>query len=152
MRKFTTRDKLRMTEKYKIHSLNEASKWNSENILTPITLSGVIVPRKMGFGEAKVSDYKLVCSSGLEYLLAADSEWQRTLEIYRWEEVRVIGLLNAASMFILPQKIFPRGPTEKSEKAVDFAIANRREFTKKVAKKISDLVVDAATTGISLAS
>lgn len=121
------------------HPLPRESRF-SNNKLTPVTLSGVVVPwsKQVSFGTE--SDYKLVCASGLEYFIVADSEWRNILTWYSWEEVKFIGLLNHANMTLIPQKVFPKGPTGEKEKVIDFKDWKHREIIKKVVKNITDLV------------
>ncbi len=109
---------------------NEGVKLNrySENTLTPIKISGVIIPSVKTLAAGQVSDYKVVCSSGLEYFIIANSEWRKILSCYRREEVKIVGLLNSSDMSIIPQKIFPKGPSW-----------DRRDFVRELVKKGNDL-------------
>ncbi|MEN0059801.1 MAG: hypothetical protein AAGB31_13255 [Bdellovibrio sp.] len=125
----------------KTHPLSKPSKGYGENVLTPVNLYGVVVPWRQELSGGKESDYKLVCSSGMEYFLVADQEWQGVFSWYCWEEVRVIGLLNLATKTIIPQKVFPKGPTGEKENVIDLAIWKSREAIKKAIKNINDMVV-----------
>ncbi|MBK7842503.1 MAG: hypothetical protein IPJ71_02235 [Bdellovibrionales bacterium] len=44
------------------------------NVLTPITLSGVVAPWDKDASTTRKSEYKLVCTSGLEYFLVTKEE------------------------------------------------------------------------------
>ncbi len=90
---------------------------NGENTLTPVTLSGVVVPWDKTMSSSQNSDYKLVCTSGIEYFLVANYEWRRVLSFHIWCEVKVAGLLNAANLTLIPQMVFPRGP--KGQKCIN---------------------------------
>ena len=123
------------------HPLGKPAQRYVENILTPISLSGVVIPWSKELREGQNSDFKLVCSSGLEYFIVADSEWRDILSWYSWEEVKVIGLLNVSNMTIIPQKVFPKGPTGEKENVIDLAAWKSREFVKKLVKNVNDLVL-----------
>lgn len=123
----------------KSHPVSEPSKGYSENILTPVTLSGVVAPWTESLSCGRTSDYKLISNSGLEYFIVADDEWREVLSTYCWEEVRVVGLLNVSNMTLIPQKVYPKGPT--GENVIDLASWKSKEFFKKVVKNINDLVV-----------
>lgn len=112
-----------------------------ENILTPISLSGVVIPWSKALSGGRNSDFKLVCSSGLEYFIVADSEWRDVLSWYSWEEVKVIGLLNVSNMTIIPQNVFPKRPTGEKENVIDLVTWKSREFVKKLVKNVNDLVL-----------
>jgi hypothetical protein len=90
-----------------------------ENVLKPVTLSGVIVPWQSHTRVGVESEYKLVCETGLEYFILADSTWLNILPLYSWEDVKVIGLVNLANMTLTPQKIYPKGPTGEKENVID---------------------------------
>ena len=123
------------------HPLTKPSKGYSENILTPVNLSGVVVPWVKVLSAGKESEFKLVCSSGLEYFFIADPEWKDVLTKYCWEEVKVIGLLNISNMTLIPQKVFPKGPRGEMENVIDLAAWKARNLVKKLAKKVCDNVV-----------
>lgn len=111
-------------------------------LLTPVTLSGVVVPWEKRIGPTGASHYKLVCHNGLEYFFVTESEWQNVLSLYRWEEVKVVGLLNMSNKTIIPRKIFPKGPKgEKEEKVIDLAMWQGRNAIRKMSKNVSDLVL-----------
>jgi len=112
-----------------------------ENILTPVTLSGVVVPWKKRVRGNQESSYKLVCSTGAEYFILADSEFKGVLSWYCWDEVRVVGLLNLANMTLIPQKVFPKGPRGEMENVIDLFAFKGRNFIKKMTKNINDLVL-----------
>ncbi len=121
--------------------LSKYTRVYTNNVLTPVTLSGVVVPWIKTLSDGRDSDYKLVCSSGVEYFIVADNEWRSVLSSYSWDEVKVKGLLNISNMTLIPQKVFPKGPTGEKESAIDLANWKQRDFTKKVIKKINDLVL-----------
>lgn len=81
-----------------------------ENVLTPVNLTGTVVPCINTLCGGNESEFKLVCSSGLEYFFVADLEWKGVLSRYSWENVSVVALLNISNMTLLPQKVFPKGP------------------------------------------
>lgn len=97
---------------------------HSENRLTPVTLSGVVVPCELGF--------KLACSKAIEYSLEADPEWEEILATYVWEEVKVKGLLNLNNMTVVLQRVFPKGPSGDRGNIIDFATRKTRELMQKV--------------------
>lgn len=113
----------------------------SENKLTPVALSGVVVPRTKVFGDRKDPDFKFVSASGFEYSIVADNEWSHLLSIYSWEEVKIVGLLNLTNMTLIPQRVFPKGPTGDRENLTEFAAWKGRNLAKKLVEKINDLVV-----------
>lgn len=121
------------------HPVSEQSKGYSENTLTPVTLSGVVAPWTQSLSNGRMSDYKLVSYSGLEYFIVADDEWRELLTTYCWEEVRIIGLLNISNMTLIPQKIFPKGPS--GENVIDLASWKSKQLAKRLIKNVNDLVV-----------
>lgn len=123
------------------HPLVKPSRGYEENVLTPVTLSGVVVPWNRAVSSTRSSEYKLVCTSGLEYFLVANDEWRGVLSWYSWEEVKVVGLLNAANLTLIPQKVFPKGPKGEKENVIDLALWKGREAVKKIAKNMNDLVL-----------
>lgn len=104
----------------------------TEKQLTPVSLSGVLVPS---------SDYKLVSLSGFEYFIVADSQWEEVLPQYCWKEVKVIGLFNIANRTVIPQKIFPKGPTGEKENIINIPIWKNRKLAKKLVAHLSELVL-----------
>ena len=106
-----------------------------DHILKPILLNGMLVPQPKG-----AFDYKLVCSSGLEYFIVADAKWRRVLSYYKWEEVKFIGFLNKSNMTIIPQKIFPKGPASDNETVVSGMGLKRRDLLEKLAVNANELV------------
>ena len=123
------------------HPLTRSSKGYSESVLTPISLTGVVVPWTKGLSGGRESEFKLVCSSGLEYFFVVDPEWKDVLSQYSWEEVKVIGLLNIANMTLIPQKVFPKGLRGEMENVIDLAAWKGRDLVKKLVKNVNDLVV-----------
>lgn len=128
------------------HPLEKPGQRYVENILTPVSLSGLVIPWSQPLSSGRDSDFKLVCSSGLEYfIVASESEWRDVLSWYSWEEVKVIGLLNVSNMTIIPQKVFPKGPTGKKENLIDLAAWKSRRLVKKLVKNVNGLVFIPAT-------
>lgn len=123
------------------HPLAKPSRGYSENALTPVTLSGVVVPWDKKLSPTQNSEYKLACTSGLEYFIVADKEWRNILSWYCWEDVKVVGLLNASNLTLIPQRVFPRGPKGEKENVIDLALWKSREAIKKIAKNVKDLVL-----------
>ena len=111
-----------------------------ENKLTPVTLAGVVAPWSEKMAGGRISDYKLVSFSGMEYFIVADSEWRDVLARYCWDEVNVIGLLNLSAMTLIPQKVYPRGPTGEKENVIELAAWKGKELIKKAVKNVNDLV------------
>jgi len=123
----------------KSHPVSETTNGYSENILSPVTLSGVVAPWEEGLCAGRTSDYKLISNSGLEYFIVADNEWRQVLSTYCWQEVRVIGLLNASNMTLIAQKVYPKGP--KGENVIHLASWRRKQIASKMVQKINELVV-----------
>jgi hypothetical protein len=122
-----------------LHPVSEPSKGSGENVLTPVTLSGVVAPWAQSHGGGRTSDYKLISSSGLEYFIVADKQWRRVLSTYCWEEVKVIGLLNVSNMTLIPQKVYPKGP--KGENVIDLASWKSQKLVKQWVQKVNELVL-----------
>ena len=125
----------------KTHPLKGNNKGYSENILTPVKLSGHLLPWSPLNNNGNSSEYKLVCSSGLEYFIVADANWLEVLERLCYQDVRVIGLLNVANMTLIPQKIFPKGPNGEVESVVDLAAWKAKKFITKLVNNINKNVV-----------
>jgi hypothetical protein len=137
-------EKLKLVKKLKgkkniLHPLTQVANRYNDNTLTPIKLSGVVIPWIKTLGGSQTSDYKIVCSSGLEYFIVADPEWRGVLSCYSCEEVKIVGLLNSSNMTIIPQKIFPKGPTGEKDKVVGLVAWRGREFIKKLVENVNDL-------------
>ncbi len=137
MKQLTTIKKMKGSSQS--HPVSEPSKGYAENILTPVTLSGVIAPWTKSLNGGRTSDYKLISYSGLEYFIVADNEWREILSKYCWEDVKVIGLLNTSNMTLIPQKVYPKGPT--GENVINLASWKSKELVKKIVKNVNDLVV-----------
>jgi hypothetical protein len=120
--------------------LARSSKGYVENILTPVKLSGVIVPWTKYFSGGRESEFKLVCSSGLEYFFVADTEWKDILTHSCWDNVKVIGLLNISNMTLIPQKVFPKGPRGEMENIIDMVTWKGRKIFKNLINSINDQV------------
>lgn len=123
------------------HPLAQTAKGYVENVLTPVKLSGVVVPWIKTLSGGRESEFKLVCSSGLEYFFIADSQWKDILTQYCWNDVKVVGLLNIRNMTLIPQKVFPKGPHGEMENVIDLATWKGRKLFKKVIDIINDQVV-----------
>lgn len=121
------------------HPLSNSLRGYSENILTPVSLSGVVAPWSKNLGDGATSDYKLVSYSGIEYFIVADGEWREVLPTYCWQEVKVIGLLNVSNMTLIPQKIHPKGP--EGENVIDLVSWKSEELVKKLVKNVKDKAV-----------
>lgn len=121
--------------------LERPSRGYSENVLTPVMLSGVVVPWDKKVSTTQNSEYKLVCTSGLEYFLVANDEWRSVLSWYSWKEVKIVGLLNTANLTLIPQRVFPKGPKGEKENVIDLALWKSREAIKKITKNVNDLVL-----------
>ena len=105
----------------------------------------MIVPWNEALVESRISDYKLVTLSGAEYFIVADQEWREVLAEYCWEDVKVKGLLNISNMSLIPQRVFPRGPTGERENVIDLASWKSQELLKRLTKNINELVFTPAT-------
>ncbi len=124
-------------------------KWNGkhrENVLAPMSLTGIVVPRIRLLNRNQDSSFKLACFSGAEYDIITDSEWQEVLQRYRWEEVKIVGLLNLADLTLIPQKVFPKGPRGETENTIDLVAWKARDLAEKVVKNIDSLTVVPAIT------
>ena len=123
-----------------------------ENRLSPITISGVIVPWEKTLSDGSHSEYKLACGNGTEYLIVENSEVRNILPLYCWKEVKIVGLLNKSNMTLIPQKVFPRGPDGESSNVIDFSLWKNQNLRRKVLNKINELVVIPAAVFAVLAS
>lgn len=127
----------------KTSKINRNQMKGTENFLTPITLVGVLVPKRPSV-EKPSSDFKLVTLRGVEYSILTDSEWERVLDGYRWEEVRVRGLLNPSTMTVVPQWVVPYGPTGETQRVSDEPSWKDRDLIGKIKKTVADLVLTPA--------
>lgn len=134
------------------HPVSEFSKGYTENVLTPITLSGIVTLWNLNVDYGEISDYKLISYSGLEYFIIANSEWRRILSKHRGEQVKLIGLLNISNMTLIPQKIFPKDPSGKKENIIDIAAWKSNEQLAKIAKNVNDFILVPAAILAVLAS
>lgn len=132
------------------HPVSEPSKGYAENNLTPVTVSGVIATWNKSLNSSRTSDYKLMSYSGLQYFIVADNDWREVLSSYCWEDVKVIGLLNASNMTLIPQKVYPKGPTD--EDVIDLASWKSKDLVKKMVKNVNDLVVIPTTVWAVMAA
>lgn len=131
-------------------SLLGSSKGYSKNDLTPVNLSGVVVPWSKSFSINKESEFKIVCSSSLEYFIIADSEWKDVFARYCWDKVKVVGLLNINNMTLIPQKVIPNRPQSEMDNVIDFAAWKARKLVKKLIKNINDSVVVPVAVSIGI--
>ena len=122
-------------------SLKKNSKRYAENILTSVKLTGVLTPWSKYLGPGASSDYKLVCGSGLEYFIVAESIWSNVLADLSWKEVKVIGLLNLSNMTLIPKKVFPVGPAGSKEKVIDITRWKNQNAIKTIIRNVSDWVI-----------
>ncbi|PWU13173.1 MAG: hypothetical protein C5B49_15050 [Bdellovibrio sp.] len=118
-------------------------KIEQENFLMPVSVVGVLIP-KMATLKGQHIEFKLVTLRGVEYSILADSEWERVLENYRWEEVRIRGLLNSSTMTIVPQWVVPRGPTGETQRVSDEPYWKECNLIGRIKKTVADLVLVSA--------
>ncbi len=118
-----------------------SSRNHTENVLTPVRLTGVLVPKINGISGGPDAEFKLVCPGGFEYQLCASTGWKEVLAQYSLEEVKVIGLLNITNKILVPQKIFPKGSQGELEKVIDLAEWNERNFVKKLVADLGHIEV-----------
>ena len=119
----------------------KTSRGYGENVLKPVTLSGVVVPWDKELSPTRNSEYKLVCTSGLEYFIVANDEWRGVLSWYSWEDVNIVGLLNSTNLTLIPQRVFPKGPKGEKENVIELALWKSRKAIKKITKNVNDLVL-----------
>lgn len=122
----------------------EKSAGNEEIRLSSVKLSGFVVPSMQKLNDGTESFYKLVCSDWIEYYFVPDRKGSEVLKRYKWKEVNVIGLLRSNEPVIIPQKIFPKGPTEEFKNFIDFSDWKRRVGLERIVKGIRDLIPAAA--------
>ena len=127
-------------EENKSLELNDQKTDYAENILVPVTLSGIVVPCSRAMDYEEAYEYKLACANGAEYLIEADAKWGEVLSTYVWQEVKVKGLLNLDKMTVVLQRVFPRGPSGDRGNIAAFAGQRGRELIKKVSGDFQDLV------------
>ncbi|WP_413577768.1 hypothetical protein ACLVWU_04850 [Bdellovibrio sp. HCB290] len=136
-------------------NLNESKgleKRYRENRLSPITISGVIVPWEKTLSDGSRSEYKFDCGNCTEYLILENSEVRDVLPFYCWKEVKIVGLLNRTNMTLIPQKVIPQGPGGESTNVIDFSVWKNPKLKWQVLNKINDLVVIPAAVFAVLAS
>lgn len=132
------------------HSVFERSQARGRTVLKPVTLLGVIAPWDKSFGGGLESIYKLVSYGGGEYFIVADSKWREILSRYCWEEVKVVGLLNVSNMTLIPQKVYPKGPSGSKEDVVDLVERKSGALVRRLIKNLNDLIVVPAAAGFVL--
>lgn len=118
------------------HPAAKGAQGYSENKLTPVRLTGVLAPWHETLRPGAKGDYKLISYGGSEYFIIADPQWREILRNYCWQDIKVIGLLNAANMTLIPQKVFPRGPS--GENLIEFAAEHGRQAMQKFAELMGD--------------
>lgn len=123
------------------HALEKPTRRYSKNVLTPVTLTGVIVPRGKDVSFNRNSQHKLVCTSGIEYFLETNEEWRSVVSYYCWEEVEIVGLLNTANSTLIPQRVFRKGPKGEKENVVSLALGKSREAIKKIPEYVNELIL-----------
>ena len=123
-----------------------------ENRLSPITISGFIVPLEKTLSDGICSKYKLACGNGSECFIIENSEVRDVLSLYCWKEVKIVGLLNKSNMTLIPQKVFPQGPGGEWSNVIDFSLWKDQNFKRKLLNKINELVVVPAAVFAVLAS
>jgi len=135
-----------------LNKMKRIEKGYRENRLSPIIISGVIVPWEKTLSDGSRSEYKLACGNGTEYLILENSEVRDVLPLYCWKEVKIVGLLNKSNMTLIPQKVFPQGPGGESSNVIDFSLWKNQNLKRKVLNKINELVVIPAAVFAVLAS
>lgn len=141
MEKVIPLENYRELKRNESNSLTKLDRSCSMKVLTPVTLSGVIVPWSEKITDSRELEYKLVCEAGQEYFFIANPYWKSVLSWHSWDEVKVKGLLNSANMTIVPQKIYPKGPTVENENVIDLAASRAKKVFKKIGRNINDLVI-----------
>lgn len=104
-----------------------------------VTLTGTVVPWYEG--TTRNAEYKLECETGIRYLFVADEEWRKILSFYKWEEVKVTGLLNPANRTVIPHRVTPKNSDGQRESALDLAFWRSKEAISKLAQNINDLIL-----------
>lgn len=122
------------------HTLRKTPIYYSGANFVPMSLSGVIVPWSKALSGGQESDYKLVCSSGLEYFIIADSEWQDVLSWFSWEDVRVKGLFNTSNMTLIPQQILPKNPNGSKENLLPLPRPKLKVMAENLSRGFHELV------------
>ncbi len=130
-----------MNEDHYNSYLKGASRDSSASVLTPVTLFGVVIPWTSFMPDGRTSHFKLACAGGAEFFIVADEEMLQVLSQYSWENVKVKGLLNVSNMTLLPQWIYPKGPTGEQNSVIEMATWRGREFIQKMTKNVTDLVL-----------
>lgn len=141
MKKFANLLKTKREEKVNSEPLKQQESKNLENRLTPITISGVVVPWEKTANNRTYFEYKLACDNGAEYLILSNTEVGDLLPLYCWRQVRVIGLLNESSQILIPQKVFPKGPGGEPSNVIDLSRWKDQNIKRKVINKINEFVV-----------
>jgi|GEM_PF-4356732 hypothetical protein len=113
----------------------------SENRLTPIEVTGLLVPSETVLSDGTRTEYKVTCGNGTEYFIQTSSRTRDLLTLYRWNEVQIIGLHNEANDIVIPQKVFPKGSDGESSSVIDFELWRNKNVARKVLNKINELVI-----------
>ena len=112
-----------------------------EDDLTSVILNGMVVPWSRNPEGTQAIDYKLISLNGLEYFIVADPEWRDIFARLRWEEVKVVGLLNISQMTVIPQKVYPKGPRGQMGNVIDEVTFKGRDLRNKILRNVSELVL-----------
>lgn len=123
-----------------------------ENVLTPITISGVVVPWEKTINDKTSIEYKLACANGTDYMILSRSEVENILPLYSWKNVKIVGLLNESKMILIPQKIFPKGSDGEPSNVIDLSRWKIPGLRKKLMNKLNDFVIIPAAVLAVLAS
>ena len=108
--------------------------------LSPVTLSGVVMPWEKTLGDGSQFHFKLTCHSGAEYLIVESPEVRDELSRYCWMEVKIVGLLNNSSGTIIPQKVFPKGPDGESSNVIDLSLWKSQHLKRELLNRVNELV------------
>jgi hypothetical protein len=112
-----------------------------ENILTPMTVSGVVVPWEKTINDKTQIEYKLACDNGTDYMILSRSEVENILPLYSWKSVNIVGLVNESKMLLIPQKILPKGPDGESSNVIDLSRWKKLGLRKKLMNKLNDFII-----------
>jgi hypothetical protein len=118
----------------------------SQYSLMPVTLQGVVLRK----GDGTVERYGLACASGIEYSVIADDEWRGLLSQYAWEEVKLEGLLYHGDRTVIPQRVFPKGPSGGRRGVTELVVRKARDVLDKAAKYSDVLFLPAALIALFL--
>ena len=108
--------------------------------ISRISLSGLLIPWVKMIGGRR-SEFKLVCSSGLEYSILSGPEWREILRQFSWREISLNGFLNLLSGTLVPRKVVPKSPIKDGEKIIDLAARKSRYLIQKLLRNVNDFVL-----------